>query len=182
MRILAVSLSFILLGTFLAIGYVLFFDAAPWRSEGPRAITVILSTVPSPPRREAISADVALRADRLEALHGSWLGQKREALRPLWGIAVLRASAALGFLPPAISMMGTALALGFSRRERAKLTFAYCSTTWSYVGKHAIAIAIAGYVFTAFCPIGFPIWMLYVFAAAAASGAGIYVAHLPPKI
>jgi hypothetical protein len=79
-------------------------------------------------------------------------------------------------------MMGTALALGFSRRERAKLTFAYCSATWSYVGKHSIAFALAGYVFTAFCPIGFPIWMLYVFAAAAAGGAGLYVAHLPPKI
>lgn len=182
MRILAVSLSFIFLGAFLAIGYVLFFDVVPRQSEARCGIDMILSTVPSPARRGAISTDVALRAYSLEARHGSWLGQKRDALRPLWGVAVLRANAALGFLPPSIAMMGTALALGFSRRERAKLTFAYCSSTWSYVGKHAIAVAFAGYVFTAFCPIGFPIWMLYVFAAAAASGAGLYAAHLPPKI
>ncbi|HEV3026062.1 MAG TPA: hypothetical protein VG457_00735 [Planctomycetota bacterium] len=182
MRILAVSSTFILLGAFLAVCSVLFFDVRPLRPQGPDGVDLVLSTVPSQPWREAISADISLRATRLEASHGSWLGRKREALRPLWGVAVLRATVALGFLPPAFAMVGTALAVGLSRRERAKLTFAYCSTTWSYVGKHAVAYAIAGYIITAFCPIGFPVWMLYVFAFVAALGAGLYVAHLPPKI
>jgi hypothetical protein len=182
MRILAVSLSFILLGAFLAVGYVLFFEVDPRDSERPRIVERILSTVPSELKRETISQDITLRAVRLEAVHGSWLGRKRDSLRPLWGVAVLRATAAGSFIPSSLAMIGTALVVGLSRRERAKLTFAYCSTTWSYVGKHAIAVAIAGYIFTAFCPIGFPLWMLYLFATVAALGTGLYVAHLPPKI
>jgi hypothetical protein len=182
MRILAVSLSFILLGIFIAIGYVLLFDVEARKSDGPDAVDRILLTVPSGPHRALISRDVSVRAKRIEAQHGSWLGRKRQALRPLWDVAVLRATAAAGFLLPAFAMIGTALAVGLSRRERAKLTFAYCSTTWSYVGKHGLALAIAGYVFTAFCPIGFPVWLLYAFAVMAALGTGLYVAHLPPKI
>lgn len=182
MRILAISLSFILMGTFLAVGYVLLFDIEARHAEGPVAVDQILLTVPSGRQRVLISRDVSVRAMRLEAHHGSWLGRKREALRPLWDVAVLRVTTAKGFLLPAFAMVGTALAVGLSRRERAKLTFAYCSTTWSYVGKHAVALAIGGYVFTAFCPLGIPVWMLYGFATLAALGTGLYVAHLPPKI
>jgi len=182
MRILAVSLSFILLGTFLAIGYVLFAEVDPRKPERADDLDQILSTVPSDPMRWRISQDITFQADRLEAAHGSWLGRKRSALRPLWGLAVLRATAAVAFLPSSLAMMGTAFALGLSRRERAKLTFAYCSSTWSYVGKHAVALAIAGYIFTALCPIGLPVWTLYLFATMAALGGGLYVAHLPPKI
>lgn len=182
MRILAVSLSLILLGAFLAIAYVLLVEPSPRDTGGLGDVDGILSTVPDAPRRESISRDVWMRADRLEAAHGSWLGRKREALRPLWTVAVLRSSAAVSFIPPSLAMMGTAFVLGLSRRERAKLTFAYCSSTWSYVGKHAIAFAIAGYIVTALCPIGLPVWTLYLWAGLAALGTGLYVAHLPPKI
>jgi hypothetical protein len=182
MRILAVSLSIILMGAFLAVGHVLFIDVAHRTPEHPGEAQRILSTVPSAPQREIIARDISLRADRLEAAHGSWLGQKRESLRPLWEVAVLRATAAVSFIPSGLAMLGTAFVVGLSRRERAKLTFAYCSTTWSYVGKHAVALALAGYIITALCPIGLPIWMLYLFATLAALGTGLYVAHLPPKI
>lgn len=182
MRILAVSLSFILLGSFGAVGYGLFFDVARLAPGCPDEVARILSTIPSVPKRTLISQDVSSRADRLEAAHGTWLGQKRDALRPLWAVALLRANAAVAFLPSSLAMMGTGLVIGLSRRERAKLTFAYCSTTWSYIGKHAVAVAIAGYIFSAFCPIGLPLWTLYLFSTAAALGTGLYVAHLPPKI
>lgn len=182
MRILAVSLSLVLFGALLAIAYVLLVDPAP-RSPGRLGdLEALLSTVPDAPKRATLSREVSVRADRLEAVHGSWLGQKREALRPLWGVAVLRARAAVSFIPPALALAGTAFLLGLSRRERAKLTFAYCSSTWSYVGKHAVAFAIAGYVFTALCPLGWPVWTLYLWAGLAALGTGLYVAHLPPKI
>lgn len=182
MRILAVSSSLVLLGAFLAIAYVLLVEPGPPSRGHTSDLEVLLSTVPSIDRRNTIARSVRPLAVELEAAHGSWLGRKREALRPLWDLAVLRVTAAMAFLPSGLAMMGTALAVGLSRRERAKLTFAYCSTTWSYLGKHAVAFALGGYIVAACCPIGLPLWTLYAFATMAALGAGLYAAHLPPKI
>lgn len=182
MQLAFMTLSFLVL-SFLGTGSYLLLAGpdvleahATWES-----LDTQLASFHHPVTRRELVRRVGTRGAALEASHGHWLGRRRESLRPLWGLLVLRTTAALAALP----IFGTAvicgIGLGLVRRERARAEFAYCSVTWSYLGKVLFALSIAGFATTALAPVGLPLWMLYVFIATAPVGAGFYAAHIPPK-
>jgi hypothetical protein len=176
------TLSFLVLAILGAGGYLLLAGPetlvvhATWESVGDH-----IASVPESPTRRELAQLVGTEGAALEASHGHWLGRHRESLRPLWGLLVLRTSAAWTALPILGTALGCGVCLGLIRRERARAQFAYCSVTWNYLGKVLFALSVAGYVITAFAPVGLPVWMLYVFMVTAASGGGLYCAHIPPK-
>lgn len=182
MQLAFMTVGFLVLSVLAAGGYVVL--------AGPDALAArvtweslddLLSSVPDPSARRELARSVGARAVALEATHGGWLGRRRESLRPLWGLLALRAQAGWTALPILGSCTLCGIGLGLVRRERARADFAYCSVTWSYLGKVLFALSIAGYAATALGPVGLPVWMLYVFSASAAIGGGFYATHIPPR-
>lgn len=182
MHLAFMTLSFLVFSILGAGGYLLLAgpDAlavhATWESQGD-----VLMSIPDSRTRGELAHTMGIRGATLEASHGHWLGRHRESLRPLWGLLVLRTSAAWTALPLLATALACGVGLGLVRRERARAEFAYCSVTWSYLGKVLFSLSIAGYITTALAPVGLPVWMLYVFIVTAASGGGLYFAHIPPK-
>ncbi len=181
MKLLVLILSAVAMAAVLAVGWVVLLGELPGGGEAGRELDRLLGAVPAPARRAETARLVGHRARALDASHGHWLGEQRLSLSPLWGLAAFRAAAAWHALPAAGIFLGTGIALGLARRERKRAEASYSSSTWSYVGKFFFAMSVAGYAFTAFSPVGFPVWMLYPLAACAAGGAALYLAHIPPK-
>jgi len=181
MKLLVLILSAVAMSAVLAVGWVVLVDELPGGGKAWQELDRLLATVPDPARRGETARLVGHQARALDASYGHWLGDKRESLRPLWGLSAFRAAAAWYALPVAGILLGTGIALGLARRERKREEASYSSSTWSYVGKFFLAMSIAGYAFTAFSPVGFPVWMLYVFGATAAGGLALYLAHIPPR-
>ena len=182
MQLAFMTLSFLVLSLLGAGGYLLLAGPdvleahATWES-----VDGHLASIPGPVSRRKLAHTVGTQGAALEASHGHWLGRRRESLRPLWGLLVLRTSAGCTALPFFATAVTCGIGLGLVRRERARAEFAYCSVTWSYLGKVLFAFSVAGFTTTALAPVGPPIWMLYVFTLTASVGAGFYTAHIPPK-
>ncbi len=102
--------------------------------------------------------------------------------RRLGASAGARLWVATAMLPLLVAAMLVGVQAGLLRRHRLRERQGFASLTFSYLGKQAVAVALAAYVFVALSPLAPLPWALYLAVVMAALGAAFYVGNLPPKL
>jgi hypothetical protein len=93
-----------------------------------------------------------------------------------------RLAAGILTLPVLAAAMLLGVLAGLLRRHRLRERQGFASLTFSYLGKQAVAVALAFYALVSLSPLAPPPWGLYVATVAAALGGAFYVGNLPPKL
>jgi hypothetical protein len=102
--------------------------------------------------------------------------------RRLGASAGARLWVATAMLPLLMAAMLVGVLAGLLRRHRLRERQGFASLTISFLGKQAVAVALAAYLFVALSPFAPLPWALYIALAIAAMGAAFYVGNLPPKL
>jgi len=102
--------------------------------------------------------------------------------RRLGASAGARLWVAGAMLPLLVAAMLVGVLAGLLRRHKLRERQGFASVTFSYLGKQAVAVALAGYLFVALSPLAPLPWALYLASVTAAIGAAFYVGNLPPKL
>jgi len=180
MRTLALGMVFALVALGTSLAYLAFLphsgDALVlhWRA--------VIASIPSAERRAAMAESSTRIADQVQGSLAWHPVAGSFDSRPAVALSIARAEAAKAALPVAFGLFYLGVVGGLLRRHLRAENLGFHSVTFSHMGKLLVLAGVVGYVVSGIAPVGLPIASLYVFSAAVAVGATLYVGNLPPRL